>query len=109
MIKAIRHIGIQVKDMQESLAFWKGQGFIEFYNEIEEWPKGKLHIVKLCLGDGPALELVEILGNLDWPNHIAVTVDKLPFPKFATKRPGGCKVAFAVSPEGMRLELVEEP
>ena len=106
MIKSIRHIGIQVNDMEESLRFWKAQGFEVVYDEYEVWNQQQLHVVKLKCEHGTTLiELVD--GN--WRNHIAVTVDKLPFPKFAQKRPDGCKVAFAVSPEGMRIEMVEEP
>ena len=106
MIKSIRHIGIKVKDMDESLRFWKAQGFEVVYDEYEVWKQQRLHIIKLKCEHGTTLiELVD--GN--WRNHIAVTVDKLPFPKLATKRPSGHKVFFAVSPEGVRIELVEEP
>ena len=92
--------------MRESLAFWQALEFEKIYDEHEVWKDQRLHVIKLkCKQSDDVIELVD--GN--WPNHIAVTVDKLPSSKFTQKRPTGHKVMFIMSPEGTRIELVEEP
>ncbi|MCL5073829.1 MAG: VOC family protein [Actinobacteria bacterium] len=96
MIKAIRHVGIVVKDIEKNLQFWRDimglrvrEDFWEkgkFINELQNLDNVKLHMIKLVAPDGSMIELLKDEGNPCISNnnnklcdagirHIAFTVD----------------------------------
>lgn len=109
MIKNVRHYGIQTGDLKASMDFWLGMGFGDASVATEQWGDKTLRIARMYAPDNSVVELVQ--G--DWPNHIAVTVEDVNAVEVekteAIIRPWGHKVVFCMSPEGTRIELVEEP
>ena len=95
-VKGIRHIGIEVRDMNKMLKFYKGLGLKVIWDKIEqpeEWDC-KIHTIKLECPDGTIIELCE--GHKS-DIHFALNVtdtDK--------------KVTWLRDPENNLLELVND-
>lgn len=135
-----RHAGIIVGDMDKSLFFYRDilgleviQEFTDdsdYINEITGIENGVAHFVKLKMGDGTVLELLEYpthpteAHHLSILNvgvcHIALQVysSEEAYAKLVSKnvkvlsRPvlsseGIAKVFFCLDPDGVRVELVE--
>lgn len=62
MIKTIDHIGIAVKDLEQSLHIWKTMFGLEDQG-IEKIKKRGVQVVRLDGEEGPSLELVSPLGK----------------------------------------------
>lgn len=98
MIKGIRHIGIEVKDMGKMINFYESLGLELFWDKIEkpghtgfEQP---VRTVKLRCNDGTIIELVE---NHKYKNHFALTT-------IGTNK----KVEWIKDPEGNMIEMVND-
>ena len=104
MIKHIRHIGIPVDNVIDSIDFYRQFGFRADQTVVETWDGQKLAIAKLAIpGQKSQLELVE--GG--WPNHFAVQVQM----DYPTSRHLIWKqkqnVTFIYDPSGNIIELVK--
>ncbi len=132
-VKGIHHIGVAVKNLEESLARWQSLFAVEA-GSLEEIPERGVRLTHLAFGQGPSLELVSPLGS-DSPvarflekrgegiHHLTLEVENLESVMewlkgagltFTDEKPrrgaGGSLVAF-VHPQslnGVLLELREE-
>jgi catechol 2,3-dioxygenase-like lactoylglutathione lyase family enzyme len=130
----IRHVGLVVKNLGESILFYESIGFRVFSNEIEQGnhisnffsEEGlQVHIAKLKNDFGECLELLwfgngtkkkkNSLKSLGL-THIALTVRDSgdlysSFKKCCEVQttPTGHKVLFVQDPNGVFLELVQDP
>jgi len=132
-VKGIHHIGVAVKNLEESLARWQSLFAVEA-GSLEEIPERGARLTHLAFGQGPSLELVSPLGS-DSPvarflekrgegiHHLTLEVENLESVMewlkgagltFTDEKPrrgaGGSLVAF-VHPQslnGVLLELREE-
>lgn len=138
MIKAVRHIGVIVKDIKKSTKFYE-----DFFN-LQQWQHDTesgefidnlvglenvtIEWVKLKTPDGILIELLQYHTHPDSQDsinvpqvgaaHIAFTVDnaddifkklaKNYQCKFIPQRRGSVKVFYCQGPDGVTLELVEE-
>ena len=104
MIKNIRHIGIPVVNVIDSMNFYMQFGFKTDLATVENWGGGDLIIAKLAApGIDTQIELVE--G--DWPHHFAVQVpmnfSAESFKIWKRKQ----NVTFIEDPSGNLIELVK--
>lgn len=132
-IRGIHHIGIAVKNLEESIIRWQNL-FGGKAGHFEEIPERGVKLAHLAFGEGPALELVSPLGK-DSPvahflekrgegiHHLTLEVEDLESLmvwlknaglEFTDEKPrrgaGGSLIAF-VHPQtlnGVLLELREE-
>lgn len=109
MTAKLRHVGILVKDMFESMIFYRELGFgitstlRDWSNEYTE--KGKIYTAKLN-------NQIELIGG-PWMPHFAITVEslnrfKLPPKPIFSKETDRVKVCYIQDPDGNVIELVEE-
>ncbi len=142
MIRAIRHVGLVVADLQQSLKFWcEAMGFVVSRQMEESGPHidammglkdVRVTTAKLNAPDGSMLELLYFSSHPSQPvwegtpysigfTHIAMTVHSMEetvarlsshgvrFPNPPQHSPDGrVIVTYAVGPENVLLELVEE-
>lgn len=103
----VRHSGINVTNLDRSIAAYESIGFKVAERMTERW-QGKrgvhvLHIAKLEAEDGSRIELVQ--GHSK--HHICVEVDSLgDFP--AAKEAEDHRVTFINDPDGNRIELYQK-
>jgi lactoylglutathione lyase len=119
------HIGLQVADLERSLAFWTGLGY-QVLGSVPETEFGSLTMLKLPGDDFVSIELVhdpsrgevEVRGV----NHIVVQVDRMDetVARLAEQgiqaeppsSPDGSDdfwTAWLTDPDGYRIELVQWP
>jgi lactoylglutathione lyase len=119
------HIGLQVADLERSLAFWTGLGY-QVLGSVPETEFGSLTMLKLPGDDFVSIELVhdpsrgevEVRGV----NHIVVQVDRMDetVARLAERgiqaeppsSPDGSDdfwTAWLTDPDGYRIELVQWP
>ena len=138
MVSKIRHTGIPVRDLDESLHFYTNLGFKvvgdesesgKFIDDILGFAECKVRTVKMVCSTGGMVELLyydnpkSIFSarriNAIGCGHLAVTVDDVEsLYKDLTTRGikfigspasnGKVKVVFCLDPNGFYLELVEE-
>jgi len=119
------HTAYRISDLERSLAFYTGVGFIEVGRVTVE--DGRL-LVMLRLPDDGAVTLELVLDPRDpFPgvggfSHLVVQVDDLDAcldrlasaniafePPWVPDGDGGMKTAFVEDPDGYRIELVQWP
>jgi methylmalonyl-CoA/ethylmalonyl-CoA epimerase len=61
-VKGVHHIGIAVRDLEESLRRWSAL-FAAEQSPIEEIPERGLRLARLRFAEGPEIELVAPLGD----------------------------------------------
>lgn len=96
------HVGLKVRDLQQSLAFYLDLGF-EVVGEVPETPLGRLTMLKLPGDEFVAIELVSG-GDVtpgDALSHLVVQVDGPPADEIRTE--------WRTDPDGNRIELVQWP
>jgi lactoylglutathione lyase len=119
------HIGLQVADLERSLAFWTGLGY-QVLGSVPETEFGSLTMLKLPGDDFVSIELVhdpargevEVRGL----NHLVVQVDRMheTVARLAERgiqaeppsSPDGSDdfwTAWLTDPDGYRIELVQWP
>jgi len=106
MIRKVRHVGLEVKDIGRALNWYRRLGFTVLNRRREIWYGQDLDVIKL----DPPLELVEPSEPAGWPNHIALEVDEFPEGldiTLKTTTQEGFVVAWAQDPDGNRIELVK--
>ena len=122
-VKAVRHIGIVVSDMETSLSFYRDLlGMEVWWDETAEEPdiepvtgiKGaKIHMVKLMASDGVSIELLQYLNhpkpvpplsnaNDIGCNHVALQVDDLDGLYERAKAQG---IRFNAKPKGEKTKM----
>lgn len=98
MIQGIRHIGIEVEDMEKMIDFYQGLGLELFWDKVEEPShtgfERPVRTVKLKFKDGTVIELTK---DHKYKNHFALNV---------TGSDRG--VDWIRDPEGNMIELVDE-
>jgi lactoylglutathione lyase len=119
----MEHVGIMVKDMDESLAFYQNILGLELRNR--EWLNDSIELAFLFFPEQPSVEVELIYGgpveNEGIVNHLAFTVENIEAElvrfkeagvKLVDEEPrsilnGTVKIAFFQGPNGEKLELVE--
>jgi catechol 2,3-dioxygenase-like lactoylglutathione lyase family enzyme len=122
-----RHVGFRVKDLDESVKFYRKLGYDIFYNKTEDWTGtfGIQKIIKMkYVGNSCCDEVIELIEDKNVENsyfksaHVAINVygegqlDKLEFDWFIAPRKspdGSVRLAFLKDPDGYLIELVENP
>ena len=107
MIKAVRHTGIVVRDLDESVKFYRALGFVEDNRDIEEGvfidtvvglQGTKLEWVKLKAPDGYLLELLQYHSH---PEQKSITKQK-------SNQLGCSHIAFSVDCINTVCEKIEK-
>jgi lactoylglutathione lyase len=119
----MEHVGIMVKDMDESLAFYQNILGLELRNR--EWLNETVELAFLYFPEQPSVEVELVYGgpveNEGIVNHLAFTVENIAAElerlkeagvKLVDEEPrvilnGTVKIAFFQGPNGEKLELVE--
>jgi lactoylglutathione lyase len=119
----MEHVGIMVKDMDESLAFYQNILGLELRNR--EWLNETVELAFLFFPEQPSVEVELVYGgpveNEGIVNHLAFTVENIEAElkrlkeagvKIVDEEPqiilnGTVKIAFFQGPNGEKLELVE--
>lgn len=119
----MEHVGIMVKDMDESLAFYQNILGLELRNR--EWLNENVELAFLFFPEQPSVEVELVYGgpveNEGIVNHLAFTVENIDAElerlkeagvKLVDEEPriilnGTVKIAFFQGPNGEKLELVE--
>jgi lactoylglutathione lyase len=120
----MEHVGIKVKDMDESLAFYQNILGLELRNR--EWLTDSVELAFLYFPDQPSVEIELVYGggyveNEGIVNHLAFTVENIEAELLRLKQAGiqlvdeeprsilndTVKIAFFQGPNGEKLELVE--
>lgn len=120
----MEHVGIKVKDMDESLAFYQNILGLELRNR--EWLTDSVELAFLYFPDQPSVEIELVYGggsvdNEGIVNHLAFTVENIKAELLRLKQAGiqlvdeeprsilndTVKIAFFQGPNGEKLELVE--
>ena len=119
----IEHVGIMVKNMEESLAFYQNILGLELRNR--EWLNDKVELAFLFFPEQPSAEVELVYGgpveNEGIVNHLAFRVENIESEllrlkeagvKLVDEEPrtilnGTVKIAFFQGPNGEKLELVE--
>ncbi|MCM3693305.1 VOC family protein [Neobacillus niacini] len=119
----MEHVGIMVKDMDESLAFYQNILGLELRNR--EWLNDSIELAFLFFPEQPSVEVELIYGgpveNEGIVNHLAFTVENIEAElvrfkeagvKLVDEEPrsilnGTVQIAFFEGPNGEKLELVE--
>jgi lactoylglutathione lyase len=119
----MEHVGIMVKDMDESLAFYQNILGLELRNR--EWLNETIELAFLFFPEQPSVEVELIYGgpveNEGIVNHLAFTVENIEAELARFKEAGvtlvdeeprsilngTVKIAFFQGPNGEKLELVE--
>ena len=124
----LRHVGIVVKDLAESVGFYRRLGFGTIISKQTEYTeKGPIHTVKLNnqielthgrYAENGKLYTAKLNNQIElilgpWMNHFALTVDdlnrfKLPDKPIFSKETDKVKVCYIQDPDGNVIELVEE-
>ncbi|WP_462408522.1 VOC family protein [Neobacillus sp. Marseille-QA0830] len=122
MVK-MEHVGIMVKDMDESLTFYQNILGLELRNRA--WLNDKVELAFLFFPEQPSVELELVFGgpveNEGIVNHLAFTVENIEAELARLKEAGvklvdeaprsilndTVKIAFFQGPNGEKLELVE--
>lgn len=72
-----RHFGFKVKNLKESLDYFKKNGYKIFYDKEEYWEEfGKLKIIKLKKKETPDIELVKT-DSKNYQGHLCFEVQIL--------------------------------
>ncbi|MBS4220321.1 VOC family protein [Bacillus sp. FJAT-49711] len=119
----MEHIGIMVKDMDESLAFY--QNILGLKLRSREWLNDTVELAFLYFTEQPSVEIELVYGvqveNEGIVNHLAFTVEDIEAELARLKEAGvklvdeeprsilkdNVKIAFFEGPNGEKLELVE--
>jgi lactoylglutathione lyase len=119
----MEHVGIMVKDMDESLAFYQNILGLELRNR--EWLNDSIELAFLFFPEQPSVEVELVYGgpveNEGIVNHLAFTVENIAAELVRFKEAGvtlvdeeprsilngTVKIAFFQGPNGEKLELVE--
>jgi lactoylglutathione lyase len=122
-VMKMEHVGIMVKDMNESLAFYQNILGLELRNR--EWLNETVELAFLFFPEQPSVEVELVYGgpveNEGIVNHLAFTVENIEAElerfkeagvKLVDEEPrtilnGTVKIAFFQGPNGEKLELVE--
>jgi lactoylglutathione lyase len=122
-IVKMEHVGIVVKDMDESLAFYQNVLGLELRNR--EWLNDSVELAFLFFPEQPSVEVELVYGgrgeNEGIVNHLAFTVENIEAELVRLKEAGvtlvdeaprsilngTVKIAFFQGPNGEKLELVE--
>ncbi len=120
------HVGLQVAELERSLAFYKAVGY-EVVGEVPETPLGHLTMLRLPGDSFVTLELVHnpavtVAGSGGGLSHLVIQVDSLDTVidelaaqgidvAAATSPDGteGFRTAWITDPDGRRFELVQWP
>jgi len=107
MISHIRHVGLNVKDIDRSIAFYRKLGFSLFSRTTELWGEKIIDVAKMRAKDG-ALTVLELVQG-DWCNHFAIQANDILITglPLATGYMRKNNVAFIQDPDGHYIELVE--
>ncbi len=122
MLRKAEHIGIMVKDLDRSIAFYRDVLKLPL---IEELSSGKLRLAFFQIGD-TEIELIEGASGYEAAdgvvNHLAFSVDEIDAVVAHLKSHGvemideapreiwgGCRIAFFRGPDGEKLELFQRP
>jgi len=119
----IEHVGIMVKDMDESLAFYQNILGLQLRNR--QWLNDTVELAFLFFPEQPSAEVELVSGgaveNEGIVNHLAFTVENIESELVRLKEAGvklvdeepqsilndTVKIAFFKGPNGEKLELVE--
>ncbi|WP_254842776.1 VOC family protein [Bacillus sp. MRMR6] len=119
----MEHVGIMVKNMDESLAFYQNILGLELRNR--EWLNESVELAFLFFPEQPSVEIELVYGvlveNEGIVNHLAFTVENIETELVRLKEAGvtlideepqtvlkgTVKIAFFYGPNGEKLELVE--
>lgn len=119
----MEHVGIMVKDMDESLAFY--QNILGLELRKREWLNDTVELAFLFFSEQPSVEVELVYGgpveNEGIVNHLAFTVENIEAELGRLKEAGvklvdeeprsilsdTVKIAFFQGPNGEKLELVE--
>ena len=119
----IEHVGIMVKDMDESLAFYQNILGLELRNRV--WLNDTVELAFLFFPEQPSVEIELVYGDPvegeGIVNHLAFTVENIEAELVRLKEAGvklddeeprvilnnTVKIAFFQGPNGETLELVE--
>ncbi|WP_042460469.1 VOC family protein [Neobacillus dielmonensis] len=119
----MEHVGIMVKDMDESLAFY--QNILGLQLRSREWLNDTVELAFLFFPEQPSVEVELLLGgpveSEGIVNHLAFTVKNMEAELERLKEAGvklvdeeprsilnnTVKIAFFQGPNGEKLELVE--
>jgi lactoylglutathione lyase len=122
-IVKMEHVGIMVKNMDESLAFYQNILGLELRNR--EWLNESVELAFLFFPEQPSVEIELVYGvpveNEGIVNHVAFTVENIEAELVRLKEAGvtlideepltvlngTVKIAFFYGPNGEKLELVE--
>lgn len=116
------HIGIRVADLERSLAFYTGLGYVVL-GRVPETPFGSLTMLKLPDDEFVAIELVHDSARTNVEpgglNHLVIhvesmqeTIDELAAKGIQAEPPQGEDdfwTAWLTDPDGYRIELVQWP
>ena len=122
MLRKAEHIGIMVKDLERSVAFYRD---VLGLSLIEQISFNKLRLAFFRIGD-TEIELIEGGSGYEAAdgvvNHVAFSVDdidavvahlKANGVQMIDQTPreiwGGCRIAFFRGPDGEKLELFQRP
>lgn len=120
----MEHVGIKVKDMDESLSFY--QDILGLELRTREWLTDSVELAFLYFREQPSVEVELVYGggpvdNEGIVNHLAFTVENIEAELIRLKEAGvqlvdeeprsilngTVKIAFFQGPNGEKLELVE--
>ena len=111
MIHDIRHVGLKVKNLDKSIAFYRNLGFSVISRTVEHWHSGPpIGVCKLQTMGGEILELIEAVS---WPeNHFAVLVDDLwsvdHLERLVEKKDENYHSFYTKDLDGHRIEIVQK-
>jgi lactoylglutathione lyase len=123
LLVKMEHVGIMVKNMDESLAFYQNILGLELRNR--EWLNESIELAFLFFPEQPSVEIELVYGapaeNEGIVNHVAFTVENIEAELVRLKEAGvtlideapltvlngSVKIAFFYGPDGEKLELVE--
>jgi lactoylglutathione lyase len=123
LLVKMEHVGIMVKNMDESLAFYQNILGLELRNR--EWLNESIELAFLFFPEQPSVEIELVNGapaeNEGIVSHVAFTVENIEAELVRLKEAGvtlideapltvlngSVKIAFFYGPDGEKLELVE--
>ena len=126
MIKAVRHTGVVVRDLEKSIAFYRTLGFVEdsrateegvFIDTVVGLQNTKLEWIKLKAADGYLLELLQYHSHPERKeiekqksnqlgcSHLAFTVDNIELVCTHVEKNGGSLVNQPVLTKDKKVKV----
>lgn len=105
-VLGFRHFGHPVRDMENSIEFYRNLGFEVLSSGSDIRDGNHLSWVKMINNQKFVLELVSGPGARP---HLAFTVDELVPDRYISLTPSGHKIQFEHHPDGFEMEMVLEP